>query len=138
MFGRDYKYLEQSLKDTNHPSIFSNQLTVFSYTDAGANRIFAVKQGTTISTNHIYVMAFGADWNYASSTQGRLISPSISVSNAVKFYRVFPNIVRFFGDTLIGKPTEPIRVYARTANITTDATTGWTLIDETNSLASFA
>lgn len=137
-FGRDYKYLEQSLKDNNHPTIFSNQLTVFSYTDAGANRIFAVKQGTTVSTNHIYVMAFGADWNYALASSGRLISPQISTPNALKYYRVFANNVRYLGDTYLGKTTEPIRIYARTANITTDATTGWTLIDETNDLSGFA
>lgn len=138
IFGRDYKYLEQSLKDSNHPSIFSNQLTVFSYTDAGANRIFAVKQGTTVSTNHIYIMAFGADWDYAGTTQGRLISPEIPTPNALKYYRVFANNIRYIGNTALGKPTEPIRLYARTANITVDATTGWTLIDETNDLSAFA
>ena len=138
MFGRDYKYLEQSLKDSDHPTIFSNQLTAFSYTDAGASRIFAVKQGTAVSTNHIYVMAFGSDWDYAATSQGRLISPEIPTPNALKYYRVFMNNVRYIGDTLIGKPTEPFRVYARTANISTDETTGWTLIDETNDLSGFA
>lgn len=138
MFGRDYKYLEQSLKDSDAPTILSNQSTVFSYTDAGANRIFAVKQGTAISTNHIYVMAFGADWDYASVSQGRLISPEITTTNALKYYRVFVNQVRYMGDTQLGKTAEAFRIYARTANITTDATTGWTLIDETNDLTAFA
>jgi len=137
-FGRDYKYLEQSLKDSDAPTIFSNQLTAFSYTDAGGNRIFAVKQGTIISTNHIYVMAFGADWDYAVNSHGRLISPEITTPNAAKYYRVFINNVRYIGDTQLGKPTEPFRVYARTANITTDETSGWTLIDETNDLSGFA
>lgn len=138
IFGRDFKYLEQSLKDSDAPTILSNQSTVFSYNDAGANRIFAVKQGTTISTNHIYVMAFGADWDYASVSQGRLISPEITTTNALKYYRIFVNQVRYFGDTQLGKTAEAFRIYARTANITTDATTGWTLIDETNDLSGFA
>lgn len=137
-FGRNQFYLEQSLKDSDAPTIFSNQATVFSYTDAGANRIFAVKQGTTVSTNHIYVMAFGADWDYAVNTQGRLISPEIPTTNALKYYRVFVNQVRFLGDTQLGKTAEAFRVYARTANITADATTGWVLIDETNDLSGFA
>lgn len=34
MFGRDFKYLEQSLKDSNHPTIFSNQATVMAFSDA--------------------------------------------------------------------------------------------------------
>lgn len=138
MFGRDYKYLEQSLKDSDAPTIFSNQSTICSYTDAGANRIFCVKQGTVVSTNHIYVMAFGADWDYAVNTQGRLISPEITTTNALKYYRVFINQVRYMGDTQLGKTAEAFRVYARTANITTDATTGWVLIDETNDLSGFA
>lgn len=138
MFGRDYKYLEQSLKDSDAPTILSNQSTVFSYTDAGANRIFAVKQGTAITTNHIHVMAFGADWDYAATSTGRLISPEFATPNALKYYRIFVNQVRYFGDTQLGKSAEAFRIYARTANITTDATTGWTLIDETNDLSGFA
>ena len=138
MFGRDYKYLEQSLKDSDAPTILSNQSTVFSFTDAGANRIFAVKQGTTVSTCHIYVMAFGSDWDYAATSSGRLISPEITTTNALKYYRVFVNQVRYMGDTQLGKTAEAFRIYARTANIQTDATTGWTLIDETNDLSGFA
>lgn len=135
MFGRDFKYLEQSLKDNGHPSIFSNQITAMAFSDAGANRLFAVKQGTTISTNHIYVLPFGADWNYAWSTNGRLITPAISAPNATKFYEAFVNNVRYLWDSRLWKPTEPFRVYARTTNITTDATSGWTIIDETNDIS---
>lgn len=138
MFGRDFKYLEQSLKDSNHPTIFSSQLTAFAFTDAGANRIFAVKQGTTISTNHIYIMAFGADWEYAAASSGRLISPEISTPNALKYYRIFANQVMNLGSATLGKTTEAFRMYARTASIQTDATSGWTLIDETNDLSGFA
>jgi len=138
IFGRDYKYLDQSLKDNGHPSIFSNQLKAFSFTDAGGNILFAVKQSTTISTNHIYVMAFGADMTYAVNTQGRLISPEIITPNALKYYRAFVNNIRYIGSDNLGKPTENIKLYARTANIQTDETSGWSLIDETNDLSSFA
>lgn len=137
-WGRDYKYLEQSLKDSNHPTIFSNQITAMSFTDAGANRIFVCKQGTTISTNQIYVMAFGADWDYAATSQGRLISPEITTTNASKYYRIFVNEARYLGSSALGKPTEPYRIYARTANITTDDSSGWTLIDNTNDISGLA
>jgi hypothetical protein len=137
-FGRDFKYLEQSLKDSDAPTIFSNQSTVCSYTDAGANRIFVVKQGTAISTNHIFVMAFGADWDYAVNSTGRLISPEIITTNALKYYRLFVNEVRYLGDTQLGKSVESYRIYARTANITIDATTGWILIDNTNDISGLA
>lgn len=137
-WGRDYKYQDQSLKDSGHPSIFSNQILPMSFTDAGANRLFVCKQGTTALNNQIYVMAFGADWEYASVSQGRLISPEITTSNVQKYYRIFVNEVRYLGSSTLGKPTEPYRIYARTANIQTDETSGWTLIDNTNDISGLA
>ena len=137
-FGRDYKYQDQSLKDSGHPSIFSNQILPMSFTDAGANRLFVCKQGTTALNNQIYVMSFGADWEYASVSQGRLISPEIITPNVQKYYRVLVNEVRYLGSSTLGKPTEPYRIYARTANIQTDETSGWTLIDNTNDISGLA
>ncbi len=137
-FGRDYKFQDQSLKDSGHPSIFSNQILPLSFTDAGANRLYVCKQGTTALNNHIYIITVGADWDYALASSGRLISPEIPTTNALKYYRIFANEVRYVGSSALGKPTEPYRIYARTANITTDATTGWTLIDNTQDLSGFA
>jgi hypothetical protein len=140
MFGRNFVYTEQSLKDSNAPTIFNLQGFPFSFHDSGngSNIVYACKQGTAGTNMHIYPIAFGADWNYAAASSGRLISPSISVPNASKFSRVFVNAVKFLGSTTLGKPAEPIRIYARTANITTDATSGWTLLDETGDLSGFA
>lgn len=135
MFGRDMKYLEQSLKDSNHPTIFSNQWGLVTFVDGGVNRLVVTKQGTAITTNQIYIITVGADWDYASMANWRLITPKIILPNATKFYESFVNNIRYIGNTLLGKPTEPFRVYARTANIDTDATTGWTLIDETNDIS---
>lgn len=138
VWGRDYKHQDQSLKDSGHPTIFSNQILSLTFTDAGANRIFVCKQGTTALNNQIYVMSFGADWEYAAVSQGRLISPEIPTANALKYYRVFANHVDYLGSSTLGKTAEPYRLYARTANITTDETTGWTLIDGSNDLSGFA
>lgn len=137
-FGRDFKYQDQSLKDSGHPSIFSNQILPMAFTDAGGNRLYVCKQGTTALNNQIYIITVGADWDYAASADGRLISPEIATPNALKYYRIFANEVRYVGSAALGKPTEPYRIYARTANITTDATTGWTLIENTNDISAFA
>ena len=137
-FGRDFKHQDQSLKDNGHPTIFSNQILPLVFTDAGANRLFICKQGTTALNNQIYVIAVGSDWVYAEQSSGRLISPEITTPNALKYYRVFANQIMHLGNTTLGKTTEAFRMYARTANITTDATTGWTLVDETNDLSGFA
>lgn len=138
MFGRNFFYTEQSAKDNRHPTIFSNQATVCAYHDAGENRVFITKAGTAITTNHIYVVDFGGDNDYADSNQGYLISPQITTSNALKYYIVFANHVNTIGSGELAKPTDGFRLYARTANITTDATTGWTLLGETNDLSGFA
>ena len=134
-FGRDIKYHEQSAKDSSHPTVFNNSSTAFSYTNAGGNRIFAVKQGTTALLNQIYVMSFGADWDYAAQTSGRLITPEIPTSNVSKYNKVFVNHVDYLGNTSLGKSSEAYRVYARTSNINTDATSGWVLVDGTNDLS---
>jgi hypothetical protein len=139
MFGRDYKYLEQSTKDNGHPSLFSNQITVMGFQDSGgSNLVYACKQGTTQSTNHIYIMAFGADKTYAANSAGYLISPSMTTSNAQKYYRAFVNRVGSLGTGVLAKPTEGFDLYVRTSSITSDATTGWNLVDETNDLSTYS
>lgn len=138
MFGRDFRFIDQSLKDNGQPSMFSNSGTVFSYSSGGGNRVYACKQGTTITSNQIYIMSFGADWDYAVATNARLITPEIPTTNALKYYRVFANEIRYIGNESLGKTVEPYRIYARTANIQTDATTGWTLVDGSNDLSGFA
>lgn len=138
MFGRDYKYLDQALADSGHPSMFSNQITACVFSSASGNRVFACKQGTTIATNQIFILPFGLDWEFASVSNGRLISPEIPLSNVAKLYRVLVNKVDYIGSQALGKPTEAIRVYARTTNITTNDSTGWTLLDSTGNLSAFA
>lgn len=138
-FGRDYKYLDQSAKDNGHPSIFSNQITVMTFQDSGgSNLIYATKQGTTITTNIIYIMAFGADKSYAAASTGYLISPEITTSNINKYYRAFANHINSIGTGGLAKQTDSFDFYVRTTNISSDATSGWNLIDETNDISSYA
>lgn len=139
LFGRDYKFWDQSAKDSGHPSMFSNSLTAFGFQDSGgSNLIYATKQGTTALLNQIYIMAFGADLNYAATSGGYVISPQITTTNVLKYYRAFANHVGVLGSGNLKKATDAFDLYARTTNITTDATSGWTLIDETNDISSYA
>lgn len=138
MFGREYKFRDQSTKDNWHPSIFTNSSTMFAYTDAWANRIFAVKQGTTQSLNQIYMIAFGADWDYASTSNGRLISPKILTPNCLWFNKAHIDNISYLWNTSIGKSSEPYRVYARTSNIETDMTSWWILLNNLRDLSWFA
>lgn len=138
-FGRDYKFWDQSAKDNGHPSMFSNSLTAFAYHDSGdSNLVYATKQGATALLNQIYVMAFGADSTYASTNEGYVISPEISTTNVQKYYRAFANHLGTLGTGTLKKSTESFDLYVRTTNITTDATSGWNLVDEANDISSYA
>lgn len=139
IFGRDFKHWEQSAKASTHPVMFSNSLTAFNFSDSGTtNLIYATKQGTTALLNQIYVMAFGADRNYANTTAGYLISPEITTTNVLKYYRAFMNHLNTLGSGNLQKATEGFDLYIRTTNITSDATSGWNLVDETNDISSYA
>ncbi len=138
-FGRDYKFWDQSAKDNGHPSMFSNSTSSFVYHDSGStNLIYATKQGTTALTNQIYALAFGADSTYAANTQGYVISPEITTTGVKKYYRAFANHLGVLGSGALRKATEPFDLYVRTTNITTDATSGWNLVDEANDISSYA
>jgi hypothetical protein len=138
-FGRDYKFWDQSAKDNGHPSMLSNSTTSFTYHDSGGtNLIYAIKQGSTALLNQIYVLAFGADSTYAANTAGYVISPEITTPNVKKYYRAFANHLGVLGSGALRKATEPFDLYIRTTNITTNATSGWNLVDEANDISSYA
>lgn len=138
MFGRNLLYFEQSLKDNWHPTVFNNSWTSFAFTDAGVNRIFAVKQGTTTALNQIYIMSFGADWDYASTSNGRLISPKILTPNCLWFNKAHIDDISYLGNSSLWKSAEPYRIYARTSNIESDMTTWWILLNNLRDLSWFA
>jgi len=130
-WGRNQAYNEQSAKDNGHPTVFNVASPAVAFTNAGGNRLFVVKQGTTALNSQIYIITAGADWFYAAQSNGRLITPELPITNALKFYKFVPETVSYLGNISVGKQTEAIRVYARTSNITVDATSSWTLLDST-------
>jgi hypothetical protein len=92
--------------------------------------------GTTASTNILYVVPIGADWEYAALTNNRLILPRINVQAAFRFVQAFAQEdLVVGGDTgkNLGMATEPFKLYYRTAGIT-DNSGAWTLINDTGSL----
>ena len=134
-FGRNQAYNEQSAKDNDHPTVFNVAAPAVAFTNAGGNRLFVVKQGTTALNSQIYILSAIADWFYSTQNNDRLITPELPITNTLKFYKVVPETVSYLGGINIGKQTEPIRVFARTTNITIDATSGWTLLDSTFDLS---
>jgi hypothetical protein len=81
-------------------------------------------------------------WDFASgggtaANQQRLITPSISTPNCIKYQRAMFCRDRLLGSDKLGLQPEPPRLYYRTSGITTDVGS-WTLIDETGDLSGVA
>lgn len=138
IWARNQNNLEQSTKNNNSPLMVTTSAVVMTANDnSNSNLVVMAKSSITAGINTLYIINAGAHWNYAETT-GYVISPEISTPNALKYYRVLANIIKWVGDQQFGKPTEPIEIYARTTNIQTDATSGWQLISQDGNLSAFA
>ncbi len=134
IFLADTAQQDQSAADSNsipHPSPQGGLLSVWSQ----AGLVYLVRTGTASTTNIMYAVPLGADWQYASgAVNQRLITPALSTTNAVKLSRVFVNTAGYLGDGGLTMPTEPIRIYYRTTGISDNSGT-WTLVDQTGNIA---
>lgn len=89
--------------------------------------------GTTSTTNRLYALPLSADWEYASTTNSRLVFPEMSTPEADRFVQLFAQNVQVVGGATgknLGLNTEPFRMYYRTVGISDDSGT-WNLADST-------
>lgn len=132
-FLMDTRQIDQSIADNNacpHPSPAGAALSVWS--EAGI--IYIVRAGTASATNLMYALPIGADWDFAGgSVQQRLITPSLATPNAVKLKRAVATSEDYLGGGGLRLPTEPYRMYYRTAGISDDSGS-WTLLDRTGDM----
>lgn len=113
-----------------HPSILATSFSVWS--EGGI--AYLCKNGTAASTNTVYTLPLSAHWTYAGTgTNQRLVTPSMPTPNATKFLRAYLSDKQYYGDSEIGVPAEPVRMYYRTAGIT-DNSGSWTPIDDNGDL----
>lgn len=135
VWGWNQNALEQTTKNTNIPLQISINAVGFIMNDADSITYIS-KNSTTAGIAVIYIVNL---WAHQDSTGNySLISPEIITPNVSKYYKVFANRIGFIWSTLMGYSTEAFRLFARTANIQTDMTTGWTEINETNDISAFA
>ncbi len=134
MFLVDTAQQDQSTADSDsvpHPSAQGAALSVWS--EDGL--VYICRTGTTALVNVMYTVPLGADWSYATgSVSQRLVTPSLSTSNATKLSRVFFNDAPYLGNAGLTFPTEPARIYYRTNGISDNSGT-WTLVDQTGDLS---
>lgn len=131
----DSRQIDQSIADSSscpHPNPQGAALSVWS--EGGL--VYIARLGTSATTNLVYAVPLGADWEYANGTvKQRLITPSMSTSGATKLRRVHVQAKQMLGGGNLRLPTEGYRIYYRTSGITDDSGS-WTLVDDTGDLSS--
>ena len=125
-FGLDDKQQDQSLADPNIAIHFNTASQVTSvWSENGVAHI--IKHGTTAALCQMYALPLSAHWVHASSTNQRVISPSISTPDCAAYTRVLVSTVDHLGSEEFRIPTASILTYYRTNGIT-DNSGQWTLL----------
>lgn len=138
IFLLDTKQINQAATDYNSFAIYPNTLSLVVSVWSRDGIMFLMTHGTTAATNFIYAFPVGADWEYASTTNQRIICPQILTPTASKYYRAYINEVKVLGSATgknVGQTTEPYRLYYRTTGIS-DNSGAWTLLDSYHNLNS--
>ncbi len=135
-FGVDDKQQDQSTADPNAPIHFNTASQVTSvWSENGIAHI--IKHGTTAALCQMYALPLSAHWYYASSTNQRVITPSISTPNCSAFRRMLTSVVDHLGSEEFRIPTGSILSYYRTNGIT-DNSGAWTALPEDGDLTGLA
>lgn len=94
----------------------------------------------TAWTNTMWAVPLAADWTYANidgQPKQRLITPSIATPNCSKFKRAYVSHADFFGGGNLTIPSEPYKLYYRTAGISDDSG-AWTYVNNIGDMSSVA
>ncbi len=137
LFLIDNKQIDQSLADstlTPFPSILARAFSVWS--EGGVAYLAGI--GTTAATNLLYAIPLGADWEYTSTTNCRVVTPSLSTPNVDSFDKVYTNSVTILGGAtgqVLGLPLEAFETHYRTTGIS-DNSGSWITLDDSGDLSS--
>lgn len=97
---------------------------------------FLARTGTTAVDTQLYVIQFGAHWDFATDS-GEVISPKIATPNCIKYSNAVALCKRIIGSDTLGFAPEPIKLYARTSGIDNNSG-GWTLLDDLGDISGIA
>jgi hypothetical protein len=134
VFLADTRQQDQGNSDsTSIPHVNQQGSGITVWSEGGL--VYLARTGTTSVNNQVYAIPLGADWVYADGTvKQRLITPALNTSGAVKFTRVYINNQDYLGSGNLTIPTEPCRIYYRTAGISDNSGT-FNLVDSTGDLS---
>lgn len=138
IWGVDIKQIDQTLADVNAPIVPGNILATPFTVWSEAGLTYLARVGTTASSNHVYIVPFGAHWGFQSTlpTQ-RVITPEISTPNCTAYHRACMSFIKKYGADKFAISPEPIQMYYRTSGIT-DNTGAWIALDDYADLSSTA
>jgi len=135
----DFKQIDQSSADPSTTPFPSTSSAPFSVWVEGG-MAYMVRNGTTAVLNQIYAFPLGADWEYAATTNCRIISPAISTPDCKSFISAWANQVTVLGGATgknLGMVPGPFRAWYRTNGISDNSGT-WTLITPTGGMSGVA
>jgi hypothetical protein len=131
LFGCDTRQINQSTGNSSITTTISRSSNTFSaWADSGL--CYLCLNGGGASGNYFIIFPIGADWDYASTTNNRLILPRISLQSANKLAQAYVSEDTLLGGNSglnLGSTPEPYKLYYRTAGIT-DNSGSWTLIND--------
>ncbi len=135
----DAKQIDQSGADSGTTAIPSQLAAAFSgWIEGGL--LYLSRIGTTAAVNQVYVVPIGADWEYASTSNARLIFPRMATPEASNYSLVAVNEVQVIGGATgknLGFGSEPYRLYYRTTGIS-DNSGSWNLVTNNGDLSGVA
>lgn len=137
VFGCDIRQIDQSGADSSTTPVPS--MSGASYSAWGEGGLcYLCTTGITAILNRMYAVPFGADWEYADTTNSRAITPEISLVDCEKFIAIIASQVQVLGSGgntghNLGLNTEPYKIYYRTSGISDDSGS-WTLLDSSGIL----
>jgi hypothetical protein len=132
IFGADDKQQDQSQMSSQGAIHFNTGSQLLSADVASNGIVHITRNGTTAALNQMYALPFGAHSTYAytasPANHQRIITPSIATIGCVKFDSLLVIDEEAIGAGELRLSSEAFRAYYRTTDITTDATSSWTLL----------
>lgn len=136
MFGIDTRQIGQSAASGDiTPTLYTGLVAYTAWAEDGL--VYLVTNGTTATSNFLYVVPLGADWEHAATTNCRIITPAISTAQARRYVGSFANVAEVLGGATgqnLGMAPEPFRWYYRTSGIV-DNSGSWTLAEWSGDLS---
>jgi hypothetical protein len=142
----DTRLTNQSTEDAT-AAIYPNTLSLNTTACCLGGMTYLVTHGLSSITNFIYNVPFGADWEYASTSNCCVVTPAMNSSQFMSFVAAYINTIDVVGGpsnptlgrtgTNLGADVGATRLYYRTTGIS-DNSGVWNLLDYSGAMSASA